>query len=111
MREFSRLVAGDWTGSGVVRIGVFRQGAWYFDLNNDGAFEANEGPFYFGLPGDTAIVGDWTGSGAFHAIGSHHSMPAKTHPNSETNRRQHVANFLSKHNVAGSHRLPLPKPR
>jgi hypothetical protein len=57
-------VTGDWTGSGVVSIGVFRQGAWYFDLNNDGAFEANEGPFYFGLPGDIAIVGDWTGSGS-----------------------------------------------
>jgi hypothetical protein len=57
-------VAGDWLGTGVVSIGVFRQGAWYFDLNNDGAFEANEGPFYFGLPGDTAIVGDWTGSGS-----------------------------------------------
>ncbi|MGO9254963.1 MAG: G1 family glutamic endopeptidase [Bryobacteraceae bacterium] len=57
-------VAGDWLGTGVVSIGVFRQGAWYFDLNNDGQFEANEGPFYFGLPGDTAIVGDWTGSGS-----------------------------------------------
>jgi hypothetical protein len=57
-------VAGDWLGTGVVSIGVFRQGAWYFDLNNDGVFEASEGPFYFGLPGDTAIVGDWTGSGS-----------------------------------------------
>jgi len=57
-------IAGDWLGSGVVSIGVFRQGAFYFDLNNDGAFEPNEGPFYFGLPGDTAIVGDWTGSGS-----------------------------------------------
>jgi hypothetical protein len=57
-------VAGDWLGSGVVSIGVFRNGAWYFDLNNNGVYDANEGPFYFGLPGDTAIVGDWTGSGS-----------------------------------------------
>jgi hypothetical protein len=57
-------VAGDWLGTGVVSIGVFRQGAWYLDLNNDGQFESNEGPFYFGLPGDTAIAGDWTGSGS-----------------------------------------------
>jgi len=57
-------VAGDWTGTGVIRIGVFRQGAWYFDLNNNGQFDAGEGPFFFGLPGDTAIVGDWTGSGS-----------------------------------------------
>jgi hypothetical protein len=57
-------VAGDWLGTGVVSLGVFRQGSWYFDLNNDGQFEANEGPFLFGLPGDLAIVGDWTGSGS-----------------------------------------------
>jgi hypothetical protein len=57
-------VAGDWTGTGVVRVGVFRQGAWYLDLNNNGTFEANEGPFFFGLPGDIAVVGDWTGTGS-----------------------------------------------
>jgi len=67
-------VAGDWLGTGVVSIGVFRNGAWYFDLNNDGAFEAGEGPFYYGLPGDKAVVGDWTGSGTtkigiFRAVG------------------------------------------
>lgn len=59
-------VAGDWLGTGVVSIGVFRgsAGAWYLDLNNDGIFEANEGPFWFGSPGDTAVTGDWTGSGS-----------------------------------------------
>lgn len=56
-------VAGDWTGTGVVRMGVFRAGAWYLDLNNNGAFDANEGPFLFGLPGDIAVVGDWNGTG------------------------------------------------
>jgi hypothetical protein len=56
-------VAGDWLGTGIVSLGVFRAGAWYFDLNNNGVFDANEGPFYFGLAGDTAIVGDWNGSG------------------------------------------------
>ena len=58
-----QAVAGDWTGTGVVRIGVFRAGAWYLDLNNNGLFDANEGPFYFGLPGDVAVVGDWNGTG------------------------------------------------
>jgi hypothetical protein len=56
-------VAGDWDGTGVVRIGVFRAGAWYLDLNNNGAFDPNEGPFYFGLPGDIAVAGDWNGTG------------------------------------------------
>jgi hypothetical protein len=56
-------VAGDWDGTGVVRIGVYRAGAWYLDLNNNGAFDLNEGPFFFGLPGDIAVVGDWSGTG------------------------------------------------
>jgi len=56
-------VTGDWLGTGMVSIGVFRSGAWYLDLNNDGIFESNEGPFFYGLPGDKAVVGDWTGSG------------------------------------------------
>jgi hypothetical protein len=40
-------VAGDWVGSGIVRIGVFRCPAagvcqWYIDLNNNGRWD---GPF------------------------------------------------------------------
>jgi hypothetical protein len=59
-------IAGDWMGTGVVSVGVYRPStaAFYFDLNNDGLFEPNEGPFYFGLPNDVAVVGDWTGSGS-----------------------------------------------
>lgn len=55
-------VAGDWLGTGNVSIGVFRNGAFFLDLNNDGAFESNEGPFYFGQAGDVAVVGDWNGT-------------------------------------------------
>lgn len=61
-----RAVMGDWTGSGVVRIGVFRNGLWYLDLNNNRRWDGVEGGdalYSFGLPGDQPAAGDWTGDG------------------------------------------------
>jgi len=29
-------VVGDWTGGGKAKIGIYREGFWYFDLNGDG---------------------------------------------------------------------------
>jgi len=77
-------VAGDWDGTGVVRIGVYRpsNATWYLDMNNNGTWDGS-GPgldlaFTFGIPsatcvpssaaglaacGDIAIVGDWNGTG------------------------------------------------
>ena len=59
-------VMGDWTGSGVIRLGIFRDGKWYLDLNNNRKWDGVEGGdalAEFGLPGDTAVVGDWNGDG------------------------------------------------
>jgi len=59
-------VMGDWTGNGVLRIGIFRNGWWYLDLNGNGRWdgvEGGDGLYAFGLPGDHAVVGDWTGDG------------------------------------------------
>jgi hypothetical protein len=65
-------VAGYWTGTAVVSIGVFRCPAgatvcqWYIDLNNNGTWDGIEGGdaiWNFGLPGDIPVVGDWTGYG------------------------------------------------
>lgn len=59
-------VMGDWTGTGIVRMGVYRAGRWYLDLNNNGKWdgvEGGDGVYDFGLPGDIAVVGDWTGDG------------------------------------------------
>jgi hypothetical protein len=61
-------VAGDWDGTGVVRIGVYRpsMGAWYLDLNNNGTWDGvsgGDGVYFFGLPGDMPVVGDWSGNG------------------------------------------------
>ena len=56
-------VAGDWDGTGVVRAGVFRNGHWFLDWNNNGTWDEGDRQFDFGLPGDIPIVGDWDGSG------------------------------------------------
>ena len=57
-------VAGDWDGTGQVRIGVFRPstGKWFLDLNGNGKLDsctvdACLGPF--GQPGDLPVVGKW----------------------------------------------------
>jgi hypothetical protein len=61
-----QAVVGDWTGNGQTRLGVFRAGLWYLDLNNNGQWDGvagGDGIFAFGLPGDVAVVGDWNGDG------------------------------------------------
>jgi len=59
-------VAGDWTGDGHAKVGVYRTstGAWYLDANDNGVFDAGDLTYSFGgLPGDMPFVGDWSGLG------------------------------------------------
>ncbi len=63
-------VVGDWTGTEVVRIGVYRPSArrFYFDLNrngilNDCTVDYCSPVFTIAAPGDVPVVGDWTGNG------------------------------------------------
>jgi Beta-propeller repeat len=56
-------VAGDWTGSGNKSIGVFRNGTWFLDTNNNGVLDAADKTISFGKAGDVPVVGDWNGSG------------------------------------------------
>jgi len=56
-------IAGDWTGSGVKRIGVFRSGLWILDTNNNGVLDAGDKIVSFGQAGDIPVLGDWTGTG------------------------------------------------
>jgi hypothetical protein len=56
-------VVGDWDGSGKRRLGVFRNGTWYLDINGDQLLGAGDKTIQFGQAGDVPIVGDWTGTG------------------------------------------------
>jgi hypothetical protein len=56
-------VVGDWDGSGVKRIGAFRNGVWYLDINNDGVYGSGDKTVNFGQAGDVPVVGDWDGTG------------------------------------------------
>ena len=58
-----RAVVGDWKGTGVSTIGVFREGVWYLDVNGDGKFGPGDMVVQFGQAGDIPVVGDWTGDG------------------------------------------------
>jgi hypothetical protein len=61
-------VAGDWTGSGVSKIGIARalpDGSleWVLNTSGSGAFSSSDAVFNFGLGSDTPITGDWNGAG------------------------------------------------
>lgn len=66
-------VAGDWSGNGTTKIGLYRPstGTWFLDYNGNGVFD---GPgvdleyHYGGVQGDIPVVGDWAGIG-FAEIG------------------------------------------
>jgi hypothetical protein len=56
-------VMGDWDGSGVRRIGVFRKGTWLLDINGNGVFDSGDKTVVFGQTGDLPVAGDWNGTG------------------------------------------------
>jgi len=61
-------VAGDWTGTGTAKIGIYRQGTgqWFLNLSGNGIYTPGVDLVtnYGGLAGDAPVTGDWTGSGA-----------------------------------------------
>jgi cytochrome c peroxidase len=56
-------VVGDWNGAGRAKIGVFSDGAWYLDLNGNGAYDGTAADdiytFGVGLTGATPVAGTW----------------------------------------------------
>jgi hypothetical protein len=56
-------IVGDWTGTGVKRIGIFRNGTWILDTSGNGVLDAADQTVSFGQAGDIPVVGDWRGTG------------------------------------------------
>jgi hypothetical protein len=60
-------ITGDWNGSGTTKIGVFRKGAWYLDLNGNGQWNSGVDTAIpagsFGIGDRYSITGDWNGDG------------------------------------------------
>jgi Divergent InlB B-repeat domain len=57
-------VAGDWSGTGTTKIGVFRpsSGEWFLDLNGNGLWDGPTLDLYvpeYGSAGDIPIIGKW----------------------------------------------------
>ncbi len=54
-------VVGDWTGTGITQVGIFRQGfLWALDANGDRKIDAGDFVFgYGGIPGDKPVTGRW----------------------------------------------------
>jgi hypothetical protein len=61
-------VVGDWSGSGVTRIGMYDPSTalWYLDVNGNGVWDGPPADqlLFFGIPGALPVAGDWSGSGA-----------------------------------------------
>lgn len=62
-RKGDIAVAGDWNGDGIYTIGIFREGAWFLDMDGDGRWSDGDLVMDYGQPGDLPVVGDWTGDG------------------------------------------------
>jgi hypothetical protein len=56
-------VVGDWTNTGVDRIGVFADGVWTLDIDGDRRFTQADAVVRLGNPGDAPIVGDFNRDG------------------------------------------------
>ena len=58
-------VSGDWSGTGISKIGVFRPstGEWFLDLNGNGVWDGPADDIYvsgYGQAGDVPVIGRWS---------------------------------------------------
>jgi protocatechuate 3,4-dioxygenase beta subunit len=56
-------IVGDWNGDGITEIGVFVDGNWYLDLNDDGRWDQGDLWAKLGSRDDLPVTGDWDGDG------------------------------------------------
>jgi serine-aspartate repeat-containing protein C/D/E len=56
-------ISGDFNGDGRFEIGIFKDGQWFIDLNDNGAWDAGDLWARLGSKGDLPVAGDWDGDG------------------------------------------------
>ncbi|QGJ72276.1 Hypothetical protein PBC10988_39940 [Planctomycetales bacterium 10988] len=56
-------LSGDWNGDGMDKVGVYRNGIWYLDVDGDGQFTATDEVVHLGEDVGLPIVGDFDGDG------------------------------------------------
>jgi len=57
-------VVGDWDNTGKKRIGIYRSGVWYLDIDGDNLYTPGvDRQVSFGWAGATPVVGDWDNTG------------------------------------------------
>jgi len=56
-------VTGDFNGDGTTDFGLFKDGEWFIDLNNNGQWDAGDLWAKLGHHGDKPVTGDWDGDG------------------------------------------------
>ncbi|MEX0678238.1 MAG: SdrD B-like domain-containing protein [Pirellulales bacterium] len=56
-------IAGDFNGDGTYEIGVFKDGYWFIDLNDNGVWDTGDLWAKLGHAGDKPVTGDWDGDG------------------------------------------------
>jgi hypothetical protein len=78
-----RIVVGDWGGTGVDKVGVFRSvgdsantAIFTLDSNNDHAFDAGDAIFRFGIFTDGIVVGNWNGDSRGDKVGVYRAATA-----------------------------------
>jgi protocatechuate 3,4-dioxygenase beta subunit len=56
-------VSGDFNGDGKFEVGMFYDGYWFIDLNDNGAWDEGDLWAKLGHKGDKPVTGDWNGDG------------------------------------------------
>lgn len=56
-------IAGDFNGDGKSEVGVFKDGRWYIDLNDNGVWDEGDLWAQLGHKWDKPVTGDWDGDG------------------------------------------------
>jgi hypothetical protein len=56
-------IAGDFNGDGKFEVGVFKDGKWFIDLNDNGKWDRGDLWAKLGHKGDRPVTGDWDGDG------------------------------------------------